>query len=273
MLGNDGTGGFVTTGVYRIHDGPWDLAANDMDGDGDLDIVAVASDSNRIVVLANDGTGAFPTRNPEPTATFPLGAFTADLDGDGDVDALSSNFRGGSVGVYVNDGLGTLTLDTLLVVNRSGSYTWAHDLDGDGDLDLSVVDELADSPFVFYNDAGPTGVAEGSDAEGVGALGADAAVGGGLRAGPALLVRPNPARADAVVSLSLAGLEGRVAIDVVSADGRRVRRLWDGALAGGRGDLLRDGRDGRGRPLPPGRYIVTAEGASGRAARAITLAR
>ncbi len=269
VLTNDGAGSFTTTGVFKVHDGPWDLAGNDMDGDGDFDLVAVASNGNKVVTLINDGTGAFPTRNPEPTGVFPLGVFTADLDGDADIDALASNFASGSVGVYLNDGSGTLTLSTLLATQQSGSYAWAHDLDADGDLDLSIVDELADSLFVFYNGSSPVGVGSPDDGTGGDVSGSGAGA-------PALLAWPNPARSGIGATIRLSGVAasgGALAVDVFAIDGRRVRRVTADRISAGSADAFWDGRDERGRAVAPGRYLVTTSPGTTRLTREIQLVR
>ncbi len=253
VLHNAGGGMFVTSGRYRTGDGPWCLNGNDLDGDGDFDLVTVASFGNRVQVLFNDA-GGFPTRFGAVTGSFPLGVFVADLDGDGDQDVTSSNFSGGTVGVYRNPGNGLISLDATLGVRRSGSYTWAHDLDGDGDLDLSVVDELADSLFVFFNQ--PPSSAPEVEAP---------------RQGATLLVRPNPVPPGATAVLELSGLGDAARIDVFTVAGRRVRRLHDGPLPGG--GLVWDGRDDASRPVPSGVYLVRAAGARGDATGTIRLLR
>jgi hypothetical protein len=49
---------------------------------------------------------------------------------------------------------------------------------------------------------------------------------------------------------------GRVRVDVCSVDGRVVRRLADASFAAGVHRLGWDGRDGRGRPVAAGVYVV-----------------
>ena len=264
VLMNNGTGGFTRTGAYRVGgDGSWELSGNDFDADGDFDIAVVNSASpQRMAFLVNDGTGAFPTRTTVVTGAFPLGAFTADLDGDDDIDAIASNFSGSSISIFTNDGLGAFTLSTTLLVRVSGSYTWAHDLDGDGDLDLSVADELADSIFVFYNGASPS-----TDVPDVAAA-SSAAPG-------TLVLWPNPVRAGGVASLRLEGMPGAVVVDVYGVDGRKVRRLWSGPLAGsrGEGELSWDGRDEGGRVVASGRYFVAAQAGARTLTREVQLVR
>jgi hypothetical protein len=256
---NNGAGGLARTGTYTLGNGPWDLHANDMDGDGDCDLVAVASFGNQLVVLFNNGSGAFPNRHTIGTSSFPLAVFAGDVDGDGDLDATSSNYSGGTVGVYLNPGNGNVALQTNLPVSISGSYAWTHDLDGDQDLDLSVVDEEADLLFVFYNGSLPADAAGGLPAA--------------LRGDPRLAVMPNPLDPGAGATLRLAGLSGDARIEIVTADGRRMREIWTGRVEQPEVQLWWDGRDARGRALAPGRYWIVARAEDGKAVSPVVLTR
>jgi len=249
---NDGDGTFTTTAKFRVGDGPWDMDRADMDGDGDLDIVTVSSFNDRLHVFLNDGTGSFPELRGHHTGFFPIGVFCADADGDGDIDAVCTNFTSGSAQVFTNDGAGQLALQATLPVDRSGSYPWLHDLDGDGDLDFSVVDELADTLFVFYNGDAPVDVQAGPP----------------VASGARLVAAPNPAAVRSGTRLSVLGLPGPVEVDVFSVDGRRVRRLWDGDLPAA-GVVAWDGRGADGRALPGGAYFVRARGRDGRSASTV----
>ena len=129
-----------------------------------------------------------------------------------------------------------------LPVNRSGSYTWAHDLDGDGDLDLSVVDEEADSLFVFYNGGKPTEVGD---------------PGRSPSQAHAMQISPNPARlvsGDVLITVSLPGVGGAPTARIVDASGRLVRKLT--VLPGNTAapQFRWDGLDTRGTQVPAGRY-------------------
>jgi hypothetical protein len=255
VLLNDGQGAFTTAARWHAGDGPWDLAANDLDGDGDCDLASVTSFNNRVHVMFNDGAGGFPTKSGVQSISFPLGVGLGDLDGDGDLEVLSANFNGASIGVYENDGLGGIALDVTLPVNRSGSFAWASDLDGDGDLDVSAVDELSDTLYVFFNEPGVSApIAE---------------VGG--EGGPRLVALPNPAPAEGT-TIRLLGLDGIVTVDVLAVDGSRVRRLFEGELPAGRA-VAWDGRDAAGQPLPAGAYVLAARGRGGSASEIVRLIR
>ncbi len=84
----------------------YDLAAGDIDGDGDLDLVAV---NESVLVLQNDGAGHF---TGQPFAVdgglFRTRVFLRDLDDDGDLDVLvgRNNPAKGAIEVLLGDGAG-----------------------------------------------------------------------------------------------------------------------------------------------------------------------
>jgi hypothetical protein len=248
VLINQGDGTFVETGRWKTGDGPWDLRGNDMDGDGDYDLVVVASFGNRLQILRNEGDGTFPTKTGVQPGFFPLAVFAADLDGDGDQDAIASNYNSGNATTWLNDGDANLSADATLTVDRTGSYAWAHDLDGDGDLDVSVVDEIGDWLYVFFNDP---------------AVDAPVLAGAG-GPGPRLAARPNPVSAGQGTQLAVSGVGPAAEVRVLDVAGRVVRTLHTGPLPSG-GILDWDGRDDAGRAVAAGTYLVRAEGPAGTA--------
>ncbi len=75
--------------------------------------------------------------------------------------------------------------------------------------------------------------------------------------GPIATIRamPNPLRAGTHIRYRLSQpVDG--AIDIYSPDGRRVRRLYEGRLEAGAHAIAFDGRDGDGRRLPAGGYLI-----------------
>jgi Leucine-rich repeat (LRR) protein len=119
-LANNGTGSFlvfpqtVTNAGGQATSPPIDL-----DGDGDLDLVSVASAANRVTVMSNGGGGAFVGLGSASVLSQPAGVACGDFDGDGDVDAAVTNAGNNTVSIFFNQPSPTLTAtpDTLAFGN------------------------------------------------------------------------------------------------------------------------------------------------------------
>jgi flagellar hook assembly protein FlgD len=89
---------------------------------------------------------------------------------------------------------------------------------------------------------------------------------------PLVSVHPNPFNPRATVTIELAR-PGVVVLSIVAATGERVLRREMGSLAAGRHELTWDGRDGAGRAVPSGTYLVKAEAGGLSATTRATLVR
>jgi len=136
---NNGSGGFG--GEQAVNSSP-DLAnpntvfAEDLDGDGDQDVITGA---DNVGWYPNDGNGGFGAQRVISTQGA-VSVYAADLDGDSDRDVLVASydpFEGGKVAWYKNDGDGDFGGEELIVDLDEGAVSVrAADLDGDGALDV-----------------------------------------------------------------------------------------------------------------------------------------
>jgi hypothetical protein len=120
------------------------LAAVDLDGDGDRDLVLWLYDgfalTASVMWFRNDGTGSFvpatATFPPAPTGADDMIAFDADDDGDQDL-----YFPGVPAGqLWLNDGSGSFTEAVGAVNAVQSAQMLVLDVDQDGDTDLVTID-------------------------------------------------------------------------------------------------------------------------------------
>jgi len=145
ILRNDGSGQFGTPETYAAGNLLKGLATDDLDGDGDRDLISI--DDFYLLRWWNDGAGNFGS----PTGLSGGGQYisTGDLDSDGDVDVVVSGSSGGQR-VYKNDGAGALTSAGFYVSTIPSSPALG-DLDGDGDLDLAYGSSSSNNISVRMN--------------------------------------------------------------------------------------------------------------------------
>ncbi len=145
--------------VTTLADHPVSVAVEDLDRDGDADILSASYDDNEIAWYANMGGGSFAGQSIISTAVNGAARVdVGDVDGDGDWDVLSCStgddlvawyenlagpgpgFFGGTQHIIGSDGDGPLRM-----VNG--------DVDADGDLDVVVVSNT-DNAIRWYDNQG-----------------------------------------------------------------------------------------------------------------------
>jgi hypothetical protein len=160
VLTNTGTGLLGAPSFLNVPGAtrPDGLAAADMDGDGDIDLVCGAGDDNQVaqnfvVLFRNAGTGAFTGPFNFATGGLDTGdVFVADLDGDGDRDVVAANQSSGNLSVLANTG-GVLGAATLIAIGTEPSEVVGADVDGNGSPDLAVTLRQAANVYVLDNQA------------------------------------------------------------------------------------------------------------------------
>ena len=136
-----------------LADGAYAVFAEDLDGDGDMDVLSASFNDNKIAWYENLGGGNFgPQQVISTIMNGTLSVHAADLDGDGDVDVLSASGYDDKVAWYENLGGGSFGPQQVLTTNANGAISvHASDLDGDGDLDILSASVFDDKIAWFEN--------------------------------------------------------------------------------------------------------------------------
>jgi len=139
-----------------VHSGdyPKDVAAADLDGDGDLDLVAALRSPPRLAVLRKVEGGKFasPAYEPVVGARDIGGIVAGDLDGDLRPDVAVLGHDTNDLWVFHNLGNAHLVQIARVPLGAGPKELEANDLDGDGDLDFVAINEFGNSLSVVIND-------------------------------------------------------------------------------------------------------------------------
>lgn len=154
-----------STNPFGLTNQPWNFRFEDMDNDGDLDMLGSGSGS-QFLYAENTGTAYAPSFGPLMTTPFSLrtifqgvsGMDVLDIDGDNDFDVIYNHSETGDWHFFENTGSASVPSFTdghtnLFSLNIfSGSIVPSFgDLDGDGDLDILSEDN---GNMMYYQNTG-----------------------------------------------------------------------------------------------------------------------
>jgi hypothetical protein len=164
----DGTGNFPAPPL-EVKDitKPFGMSGGDVNGDGNIDVVALSSapPNSAINVLLDDGAGHF-TVVKTPLAGSPSSVQLGDLNGDGKVDAVVAgavpgNSSGNFFYTFLGDGTGQFTLNQTMQLGpgRLNGEVALGDFNEDATLDLAFPNSgnTQEAPtvanlFIFFGD-------------------------------------------------------------------------------------------------------------------------
>ena len=156
ILLGQGSGVFALAQSLSAPGFSFNVRAGDLDGDQDIDLVALRSVDERVSVFKNDGNGTFSLFGdlvvPRNGDSMTLG----DCDRDGNVDIAISHLSSPDVTVLLGAGDGTFAPATgfSLPAGASAAGLVVADSDGDGDQELVVSDTEGDRVFIVSPLAG-----------------------------------------------------------------------------------------------------------------------
>jgi len=132
-----------------VGDSPVAVAMADLDGDGQLDLVAANQNSDTVSVIRNLGGGTFAPQVTYAVGSGPSSVTAADFDADGDADLAVANGGSRTISVLLNQGTGTFVAGTPLATSGAPNHVASADVSGDGRPDLVVADYSTAQVSVF----------------------------------------------------------------------------------------------------------------------------
>lgn len=154
LLLGDGTGGF-TPGPSPQIGSPQQLeqrsalAAGDLDGDGNSDLVVASEIAGNVEVVLGDGLGGFGPATSFPVGSRPSSMALLDANLDGLPDLAVTNRWSGDVSVLLGDGLGGFAPGGSIAVGSDPAHVAVGDFDGDTFPDLAVANEASNTVSVL----------------------------------------------------------------------------------------------------------------------------
>ncbi|SFE79788.1 Por secretion system C-terminal sorting domain-containing protein [Spirosoma endophyticum] len=149
-----GPGTFLAGTNVGVGDYPLSFVAADVDGDGDLDLLAANHFTSTVSIRVNDGKGNFSGDSQVSVEYYPSSMIAADVDGDGDLDILAGSIQFNNVSVRFNDGKGNFSGNAQYATAGIPRNIMAADIDGDGDLDILATSDSGYVLIYFNNGTG-----------------------------------------------------------------------------------------------------------------------
>jgi hypothetical protein len=161
-------GSVLETTNYPVSGYAVQVVAEDVDLDGDIDVVAASSstDPDMLGVLLNQGDGTL-----ADSVSYVVGdldssrdqVHTPDVNGDGYPDLIAINGFSRDLTLLLNDGLGSF-VDTPITQVTSTRFTHIDDIDQDGDVDVVSINTDDRQIEVLRNDGAGLFILETQDA-------------------------------------------------------------------------------------------------------------
>jgi len=151
---NNGGAAFTFSATFAVGNLPLSLAAADVNGDDQCDLISANSGTSTLSVLTNDGAGGFSTSSTPVIGLAPSSVLAVDVNGDGHPDLVSSIRIAETVNILTNDGSGGFTASFTNSVGSFPISLAAADLNKDGWVDVVCANRDSDDVTILTNNGG-----------------------------------------------------------------------------------------------------------------------
>ena len=142
---------FNPASSFSVGDGPSSLLIEDIDKDGNLDLISTNFESNDVSVLLGEGDGNFGSAASFNVGNGPTSLLIEDIDKDGNLDLISTNFESGNVSVLLGEGDGNFGSAESFNVGDEPISLVAGDLNDDSLFDVVTANFESDNVSVLIN--------------------------------------------------------------------------------------------------------------------------
>ncbi len=161
---NNGSQSFTQHSITPVGDAPWFVSVNDIDNDGDPDLLMSAWWGDKISWWANNGSGIFGSENIIVSSfVHARGSLSKDIDGDGDIDIVGASDNDNTISWWANDGAENWTQNNISISFIQAYHIDPSDLDGDGDVDIIATAQDANELSWWENDLAEERIITGTD--------------------------------------------------------------------------------------------------------------
>lgn len=155
VLRNRGDGALAGVPLLGTGQAPVGVAVGDLDHQGDLDLVAAASEGNRVAVLLSDGAGVY-ARRTYAVGSLPRAVAVADLNADGWADILVTDQNSHRLGVLLALGNGQFAAEATYAAGTTAVGLAVGRVNGDAIPDAVVANAGSGNVSVFLGNGDGT---------------------------------------------------------------------------------------------------------------------